>query len=202
MTKTGILGGTFDPVHDAHLAVATMAQSAAGLDHVVFMPAGTPPHKDHALAAAQARLDMVRLAIAGRAGFEASDFEINAGGVGYTADTLQAYGRAHPEERLHFIMGGDSLLYLDQWRYPERLMALACMVAVYRPGSSYAALEAKRDEILRRFGGEILLVECPGMDVSSTDIRAKAAAGLPLAGLVPPAVEQYIRENGLYREGA
>jgi nicotinate-nucleotide adenylyltransferase len=103
--------------------------------------------------------------------------------------------------RLFFIAGGDSLMYLEQWRDPDILLKLAAFVAVYRPGYPMEAMARKREELLARFGGEIILAECAGMDISSTDIRRRVAAGESISGLVPESVEAYIRAHGLYREG-
>lgn len=198
--KVGILGGTFDPVHNGHLMIAREARGAAGLGCVLFVPAGTPPHKPaRGIASPERRLAMVRLAIEGEAGFEASDLEVRSGGVGYTVDTLHRFRTQLPGARLHFIMGGDSLLALDQWRSPGELLQLASVVAVYRPGCPFEALERKRGELIGRFGGEIVLAACDGLDVSSTGIRQRLAAGMPISGLVPPAVEAYIQRHGLYR---
>ena len=203
MEKTGILGGTFDPVHNAHLMIAREAQAAAGLDSVLFMPAGIPPNKAGSpMAAPEHRLAMVRLAIRGKRGFAVSDREIKSPNVDYTADTLLALHEDKPGSRLYFIAGGDSLLYLDKWHKPAQLLSLAVFVAVYRPGSSLAELEHKRKEIMARFGGEILLVPCAGMDISSTEIRRRVAAGLDISSLVPKPVEAYIKLYGLYKESA
>lgn len=197
--RIGIYGGTFDPVHNAHLMVARLAREAAGLDCVVFMPSGTPPHKEvTGLTDAHHRLQMVRLAIDGMEGFEASDMEIVTPGVDYTVDTLRLMKAAHPAAKLYFIIGGDSLLYLDQWYDPQGLLELAVFAAVFRPDSSMEELERKRQEILARYGGEILLVECPGMDISSTAIRRMAASGEDISAFVPRSVERYIIENRLY----
>ncbi len=198
--KTGLLGGTFDPVHNAHLTIAARAYEAAGLDRVLLLPAAAPPHKRglHLTDGAH-RLAMARLAAEGFPWMDVCDWELNHPGRGYTVDTLKAL-RAAGEEQLSFIIGGDSLLMLDQWRDPAGLLAQAAFVAVTRPGCDEAALLAQRDKLLARFGGEIILVTGEGVDLSSTAIRARAAAGLPLSGLVPPAVAAYIEEHQLYRE--
>lgn len=200
--KIGIMGGTFDPVHCAHLMVASEAMKACGLNRVMLMPAGAPPHKEaRTLTPPEHRLNMARLAVADMPCFEVSDLEIRTPGTDYTVDTLSLLRCEYPDARLYFIIGGDSLMALDQWRSPEKLMKLASFAAVYRPGLDIGALERKRMEIICRFGGEITLVACRGMDVSSTEIRSRIAAGLGAGGLVPQAVEAYIIGRGLYREG-
>lgn len=200
--RIGIMGGTFDPVHSAHLMVASEAKRACALDRVLLMPAGAPPHKEaRTLTEAQHRLAMARLAIEGMEGFEVSDLEIRTPGIDYTVDTLRLLRLEYPDAKLYFIVGGDSLMALDQWRSPEKLLKLAAFAAVYRPGLELGALERKRRELVDRFGGEIALVACPGMDISSTEVRRRVAAAQDITDLVPPAVEAYIKAYGLYREG-
>jgi nicotinate-nucleotide adenylyltransferase len=196
--RIGILGGTFDPVHRAHLMIAAVARQAAALDRVVLMPAGQPPHKEsRTLSPAADRLAMARLAAA-EGGFEVSDLEIATPGVDYTVDTLRALRALNPADRLYFIIGGDSLMMLDQWYRPDELLALAAFIAVYRPGNSLAELQAQRDRLVARFGGEVLLAEYPGMDISSTALRERAARGEDLSPWTPVAVAEYIREHNLY----
>jgi nicotinate-nucleotide adenylyltransferase len=200
--RIGILGGTFDPVHNAHLAIARIARDAAGLGRVMLIPAGLPPNKAaRELTAAAHRLEMARLAAEGMQGFEVSDIEIRTPGPDYTVDTLREINAANPGARLYFIAGGDSLMYLDKWRDPGKLLELASFVAVYRPGFPVEDMERKQEELLARFGGEILLARCEGMDISSTEIRRRVAVGESIAGLVPGKVEAYIFSHGLYREG-
>ena len=197
--RIGILGGTFDPVHQAHLMIAAVAQKAAALHRVVLMPAGQPPHKEsRRLSSAEHRLAMARLA-AREAGLEVSALEIATPGVDYTVDTLRALHARYPRDRLFFIIGGDSLMMLDQWYQPEELLRLAAFVAVYRPGNSLAELQAQREKLMERYEGEILLVPCHGMDVSSTTVRQRAARGEDLTPWVPQAVADYIREHKLYQ---
>lgn len=201
--KIGILGGTFDPVHNAHLMIAAQAWAAAGLDRVILMPAGTPPHKEErSLTAAEHRLRMAQLAVERMDGYEVSDLEISTPGTDYTVDTLHMLKKQLPGAKLHFIFGGDSLMYLEQWREPEALLGLASFIAVYRPGWKLEELERMRQSLLKRFGGEIILVACAGEDISSTEVRSRVSAGGDISGLVPENVADYIRQHHLYREEA
>ena len=197
--KIGILGGTFDPIHLGHMLIAREAQRAAGLQRVIILPTGTPPHKEQrVLSCGGHRLAMARLA-AVEQGFEVSDLEICTPGVDYTVDTLKVFRAMYKEAKLYFIIGGDSLMYLDQWRSPGVLLRLAAFIAVYRPGNSLEELRVKREELLTRFGGKILLIACEGTGISSTELRAMAAAGQDISTFVPAGVADYIRENNLYR---
>ncbi len=194
----GLFGGSFDPVHNGHLAAARRAREAGGLDEVVFIPAAVSPFKaDRALAPDADRLAMLRLAVAGEPGFSVSDFEIAKAGVSYTVDTARHFAAVWPGTRLVFILGADSLATLGQWREAGALADLCDFIALARPGwrtdrvpGSDAGTEARlRVEIVADFA----------QDVSSTQIRRRLAAGLPVDELVPPAVAAYIRERELYR---
>ena len=197
--KTGLLGGTFDPVHNAHLYIAARAREAADLDRVLLLPAATPPHKraQHLTAAAH-RLQMAKLAASTEPWLGVSDWELKHPGQGYTVDTLRAL-RAQMPDKLYFIIGGDSLMMLDQWAEPEGLLECAAFIAVVRPGYDWAAMEKQRADLLGRFGGEILLAAGEGIDLSSTEIRRLSAQGAALGGLVPAAVADYIAQNRLYQ---
>ena len=134
--KLGILGGTFNPIHNGHLAMAEAARKAHGLDTVLFVPAPRPPHKDQDLAAVEDRLEMVRIAVPGHAGFEVSDIEVARPGISYTVDTLEALQSLHPDAELFFIIGEDSIPELPGWRHTQRILEVARVVAVNRPGSN------------------------------------------------------------------
>lgn len=199
--KLGILGGSFNPIHNGHLAMAEAARRAHGLDRVIFVPAGRPPHKRTDLAPAADRLEMVRLATRGREGVEASGMEIERPGMSYTVDTLEAFRALYPGTELYFIIGEDSVPELPGWREPARILDLARIVAVNRPGPT-AIFKAEsfpgvpRDVIDRL---EKDRVRMPPSPVESTRIREAVAHGDSIAGLVPDAVEAYIHRHGLYR---
>jgi nicotinate-nucleotide adenylyltransferase len=199
--RIGLLGGTFDPIHLGHLYAARQALSGAKLDVAVLMPAGTPPHKSAGeMAPAVHRLRMACLAAAGRPGIAVSDLEIGGDRPDYTADTLaKVQGLCGPGCTLHFIVGADALAEMSGWRDPERLFSLAEIVAVFRPGTVPLPETAAR-ALRERYGARVVLLEVPGMDVSSSEVRERIRAGLPVDGMLPREVAAYILENGLYRE--
>ncbi|HVR76522.1 MAG TPA: nicotinate-nucleotide adenylyltransferase [Planctomycetota bacterium] len=199
--KLGILGGSFTPIHNGHLAMADAVRRAHGLDRVIFVPAGRPPHKRADLAPPADRLEMVRLATKGREGVEASGIEIERPGTSYTVDTLEAFRALHPGAELYFIIGEDSVPELPGWREPARILELARIVAVNRPGPpttfrAEAFPGVPRDVIDRL---EKDRVHMPPSPVESTRIREAVARGETISGSVPGAVEAYIRRHGLYR---
>lgn len=200
--RIGLFGGSFDPVHFGHLLLAELCREHCQLDQIVFMPAATSPHKsDRAPADAKARVEMLRLAVGGHAAFTVSELEIARGGVSYTVETLESLTRESPDREWFFLMGGDSLADLPNWRKPERICELATPVIVARHGSPKPDVAALRkfvdDDRLRKV--EQCLVEMPRIELSSTEIRDRVAAGRSIRYHVPRAVEKYIDTNGLYR---
>lgn len=193
--STGLFGGSFNPPHVGHLAVAEACAEAAGLDRVLWMPAATPPHKqgDPALAPADVRLRMVEAAIAGNDRFEASDLEIARGEVSYTVDTLRQL-RDEGLDGLALIVGGDSLAGFLRWREPEAIAGLARLVVYRRPGDR-VDLGALPDWLAAR----VTVADGPALDVSSTELRARIAAGRTVRYLVPDAVRAVIAAERLYR---
>jgi len=212
--RVGVLGGTFDPIHLGHLAAARAAQAALALDQVRFVPSSVPPHRpDRPRASGYHRLQMTALAVAGGPGWRASDVEIERGGASYTFDTLTGLRRAEPTAQFFFITGADAFAEIASWRnYPD-VLDLAHFVVIARTGTSFTWLKSHLARLAPRMvelgespldvrlpvrGPSIFLINAATPDVSSTDIRRRAAAGEPLDGLVPDAVAQYIREHGLY----
>ncbi len=195
----GIMGGTFDPIHVGHLAVAEEAREALTLDRVLFVPAGQPPHKlPGSVSAALDRVAMVELAIEGNPAFELSRVEIERAGPSFTVDTVDALGRAHPEATLHLILSAETFAELPTWHQPERLFEAARMAVVPRQG--YPAPDPAW--LGRAFPGRedrVDYLEGPRLGLSSTALRARVAAGRSIRYLVPPAVEAYIVEHQLYR---
>ncbi len=193
----GLFGGSFNPPHVGHLAVAEACAEAAGLDRVLWMPAATPPHKqaDPTLAPAAGRLAMTRAAIAGNPRFEVSDLEIVRQGVSYTVDTLRQLRVEHPAADLALLVGGDSAVGFASWREPRAILALARLVVYARPGADPLAVPDWVRE-------QMQLVEGPLLEISSTALRARLAAGRTVRYLVPDAVREVIERRGLYRADA
>jgi nicotinate-nucleotide adenylyltransferase len=201
--RIGIFGGSFDPVHRGHLAVAEAARGAFRLDRIVFVPAATPPHKGaRELAPAADRLEMVRLALAGRKGFEISPVEVERGGISFTVDTVDEL-RAREGRPASFVLlvGSDSLLDLPSWKDVHRLLREVEIVAVHRRGAPRGAIERLRgvfseEEIARIERG---FLDIAPVDVSATEVRERVRAGRSIRDLVPEPVADYIERHGLYR---
>jgi nicotinate-nucleotide adenylyltransferase len=195
VNQMGVLGGTFNPPHRGHLELARHAKSELGLERVLLMPAHSAPHKgDEGDPGPERRLEMCRLAAAGAAGIEACGLEIERGGPSYTVDTLRAIHKSHPETELTFIVGADMALTLPRWREPEALVGLAKLAVAGRE-------DGRREDVLRELAplaAATTFLEMPPVEVSSSQVRERVHAGESIAGLVEPAVAEYIAEHGLY----
>jgi nicotinate-nucleotide adenylyltransferase len=194
--RLGVLGGTFDPFHNGHLAAAEAAMDCTRLDRVIFVPAAQPPHRPPAAAPARQRLEMCRLATADDARFAVSDVELNRGGPSFTVDTLVELRGLHPGDELFLILGWDAARLFPTWQRPDKVRALASIVVVGRPGSG-----APSDHDLKAAGlggeGVVLCLE-PTPDVSASEIRRAVAAGESIDSKVPAVVERYIADHRLY----
>lgn len=201
MGKIGILGGTFDPIHNGHLWLGEQAYEEYGLDEVWFMPSGHPPHKqDHPVTGGDKRWDMVRLAIADHPHFAYSDFELQRPGYTYTAQTLALLREAYPRHSFYFIIGADSLYQIEGWYHPEQVMARATLLVAGRAyKKEHRSLEQQIAYLNRRYEARILPLHCGEMDVSSADLRRMALEGKDISSFVPSAVADYIRSHGLYQ---
>ena len=193
-SRVGILGGTFDPPHLGHLAVARSVREALDLDEVLFVVANEPWQKVGArsISAAPDRLAMVRAALAGHRGLRASSLEIDRGGPSYTVDTLRELHRSDPDRALFLIVGADAAELLHTWARHEELPGLATLVIVDRPGCSPGA-DPK--------GWEVVHVPGPGFEVSSTMVRDALASGEPVDHLIADPVLTQIERRGLYGMG-
>lgn len=195
----GILGGTFDPIHYGHLVAAECSRHEFGLEKVIFIPSARPPHKElEGVLTADHRLRMVELAIKDNSGFAISTLEMERSGTSFTVDTIQYLVDHFPGVIFYFIMGMDSLLLMDTWHNYRKLAILCRFIIVTRPGYRLDRTEPRLAKLPEQFWDQAHLLEIPGMDISSTDIRERIAAGRPIGYLVPGTVEAYIREHGLY----
>ena len=199
--RIGVLGGTFDPPHIGHLWLASLAADALNLDRVLFMPAAQPPHKGGRIISRPTdRLLMTRLAINPNPTFELSGLEMERPGPSYTIDSVGELRRLYPDTELFLVMASDSLAQIDTWREPDRLLEEIEWAVGPRPG---AALP-DRSRLDDRFGeraARIHLLDGPALDVSSSDIRRRVAAGHTIRYLVPRDVEELIIDRELYRRG-
>ena len=199
--KVGIIGGTFDPIHLAHLIIAEEARSKLELDKVIFIPAGEPWMKSGKnITRVKNRVEMVNLAIESNPWFEISTIETEQPGPAYTVDTLeQLWKELGYETQMFLLMGWDSLMDMPRWKAPYRISKMAKLVAFPRQGTKrpdIADLEKSMPEITER----LTILEEPYMGISSTDIRTRVAEGKSIRYLIPDAVAAYINENKLYKK--
>jgi nicotinate-nucleotide adenylyltransferase len=201
LRRIGILGGTFDPVHNGHLYIANALRAALDLERVVWVPAGRPPHKTGQIVSSDRdRLAMLELALAGSATDQISTIDIERSGPSYTADTLEIFAERFTPARLFFLMGEDSLRDLPTWHDPERLLQAAELAVAARPG-----VDADLESVVRRVPtvqGRVHLIPTKEVAISSSDIRRWVGEHQSIQGLVPAAVEAYIRDHGLYMQQA
>ena len=187
--KTGIFGGAFNPVHNAHLLAADQVGKTLLLNKVLFMPDMIPPHVDHKEAIdAEDRVNMLQLAIEDNPLFGIEMAEIERGGISYTYDTMKYLKAKHPDTDYYFIIGGDMVDYLPKWHEIDKLVKLVNFVGVRRPG-------AQNDSQY-----PVIWVDVPGVDFSSTDIRSRIKTGRSIRYMVPDKVAEYIKEHQLYHE--
>jgi len=199
--RVGIFGGAFNPPHLGHLVCAQEAMTQLELDRVVFMPVGEAPHREiPGDPGAEARLEMVELAVADDERFETSRLELDREGPSYTADTLEQLAKESPEDELFLILGGDQAAALGAWHKPEKVLERATVAVFERVSWGRNAIGIK---IGRLPGAErVRYLDMPLMQVSSSAIRRRVSEDLPIRYLVPDRVEEYIRENNLYASGS
>ena len=195
----GVMGGTFDPVHLGHLAVAEEARARLNMAEILFVPAGQPWLKtDTYISPAEHRVNMLRLAIADKPYFKLSTMEIERAGASYAVDTAaELKGQLDAADELFFILGWDSLAELPQWREPQRLLEMCNLVVAPRPG--YSAPDLKKLEVaIPGLSQRALILDKPQIDISASEIRKRVAQGLSIHHLVPEPVNSYIKEHKLY----
>ena len=189
--RIGILGGVFDPVHFGHLSVAVLARESFGLDEVVFIPSGAPPHKSSVTASPDDRLSMLRLALSGVDGCTVWEGEIRRAGYSYTIDTLKELGSIYGVDRFYFIIGTDNLPEIHKWRSAAEVISKVILCVAKRPGHDIIRTEALAPADIREFLG-------PEWGASSTMLRDYMKSGCSCKFLIPDAVLGYIKEKGLY----
>ena len=198
MARVGLLGGTFNPPHVAHLVCAQEAHVQLGLDRVLLVPAGVPPHKEvETEPGVEHRIAMCEAAVAGDPRLGVSRADADRDGPAYTVDLLRALTAAAPADELTFVVGGDMAFSLPSWREPEAVLALARLAVAEREGVRRADI-AERLSTLAGAAERIDFFEMPRIDVSSSMLRRRAAAGAPLRYLTPDAVAAYVEREGLY----
>lgn len=197
MKKTGIFGGLFDPVHIGHLNMAQCALEQAELDSVIFVPNGNPPHKDGDCADFEHRLNMLLAATADNPRFAVSDYERTTGEFHYTVDTMRHFRAENPGDEFFFILGADSLDYVNTWMRADELIRENVFIAVNRNFRGGYSLEKNIAE-LESIGGRVTEVKMPMIDISSTLVRRAAAEGRDVRYLTGAAAAGYIKQNKLY----
>ncbi len=198
MPKIGILGGTFDPIHNGHIEMAKAAKLGLGLLEVLFITGGNPPHKkEKKVTDAHIRHEMVESAIKGIDGFRAIDYEIKKENYSYTAETLKFLKNENPEDEYFFIVGADSLDYIDKWYLPEEIFKIATLVAFSRNDFE---IKKKAKALEEKFGGKIIILDDKISDISSTGIRLLVDMDEDVSGLVPKSCVEYIKTHRLYRD--
>ena len=198
--KIGIMGGTFNPIHIGHLILAQTALEQFGLDKVLFMPSKNPPHKrNEYILDDEVRAAMVQLAIEDNPYFELSTFEMEREGITYTADTLEQLTTLHPDEEYFFIVGADSLFYIDKWKDPEIILDLCTLVAAVRDQRTRQEMEEQIAYLSNQYQATIELLDSPNIDISSSMIRERAKVGLSVDYYVSTRVADYMAKNSLYQ---
>lgn len=196
MSKIGILGGSFNPIHNGHIKIAEEVKKQLKLDDVLFIPTGNAPHKDNReFVSKEHRYNMVKIAVEGK--FSVSDIEIKTDRVCYTVDTMSVVKELYPDDKLYYIIGADSLVNFMKWREPLKLFEMLSIVVVDRDGTD---IDAVADEYKIKYGADITVCHMDRIDVSATQIRENFKLKGHSCGLVPKDVEEYIVKHKLYVE--
>lgn len=199
VNRLGIMGGTFDPIHYGHLVAAEMARSKFNLSKVLFIPSGTPPHKDRSdITAPGLRFEMIKHAIQDNSAFDISALELERLGPSYTVDTLRVLRDIWPEHELYFITGSDVLREIFSWREVEEILKMTEFIGAARPGFDASDFILKVQQEHPETQGRIHYLEVPALAISSTDIRARVKCGQPIRYLLPEPVRLFIQQHGLY----
>ena len=199
--RIGIMGGTFDPIHIGHLILAQSAYEQLGLDKVLFIPSGKPPHKPNRFGASDSnRVEMTRLAIAGNPAFELNLMEMDSETPTYTYLTVKQLCMENPDTEYYFILGEDSLIDFLTWKKPEELVKYCHIVCGVRPGLTDEEMDAIIEEKRMVTGGDYIRIDSPLLEISSCELRGRIKKGLPVKYYVPSEVAEYIQTNDVYKE--
>lgn len=200
--RYAIMGGSFDPIHFGHLAAAETVRQKLNCQKVIFIPLGNPPHKkNRVLSEAIHRYTMTVLATDSNPYFEVSNIEVNTEGYTYTLNTIMELSKYYGKEvELLFITGADAVLEIETWYKVEELFKLCSFVAVTRPGYDKSMLEQKLQYLQSKYNSKLHIIDVPGLNISSTDIRERIKTGTSIRYLVPENVAQYIFKHGLFKE--
>ncbi|OUP02220.1 nicotinate-nicotinamide nucleotide adenylyltransferase [Drancourtella sp. An210] len=202
--KTGIMGGTFNPIHNGHLMLAEHVMEEFGLDEIWFMPNGNPPHKrqESIGTSTSDRLEMVRIAIGDCPKFSIQPYEAEKKTVSYSYQTMEEFRKSYPDRDFYFIIGADSLFQMETWGHPDRLLSCCTVIAAKRDSKETDQDMKKQISYLEgKYHAQILLSRSPVFEVSSSEIREMIQRNHPIEGLVPEGVADYIRENHIYGDG-
>jgi len=190
MSKVGIFGGTFDPIHLGHLITAQSVKEIRNLDKIIFIPTYISPHKTDAKPSSpEDRLKMIKIAVDGIPFFDCSDIEVNKGGISYTVDTLRELKKYY--DKIELIIGYDNIFTFHTWREPDEIFKLADVIVLKRKSSHPPQFEDK-------YFRQAIFVQTRGIEISATDIRERVKIGMPINFLVPPKVMEYIYNHKLY----
>ena len=199
MSKLGLFGGTFNPIHKAHLYIAQEAQKRFGLDRILLVPSGYSWMKDpREIASREDRLRMAQLAAEDCEGFTVSAIETDQEGPTYSYETLQKLKEQYPKDDIYFIIGADQLFILEQWKKPEEIFRLATILVADRGGFDEREMEEKAAELTDRYGADIRIYHMESSELSSTGLRRKIRDGEDIREYVPEKVAEYIKKRGLY----
>lgn len=197
MEKIGVIGGTFNPIHLAHLYIAYEAKNQLNLDKIIFMPVGSPPHKRNSnVLGASLRYNMVKEAIQGYEGFTISDYEIRKQGYSYTFETLEYL--KNDDNKLYFITGADCLLDIEKWKCPERIFKVSDLVVFSRGGYKKEELLIQKDKIDKKYNTNINFLDIIDLEISSSIIRERIKDGKRVDFFLPESVLNFIIDNNLY----
>lgn len=200
--KIAIFGGTFNPIHNAHLLLAEQVKEEFNIDTIIFIPSGIPPHKDNVNKNENIhRYNMVKEAILKNDNFEISDLELNRKGYSYTIDTLNHIKRIYPNHKIYFIIGADNVNEINTWKEPDKLFSLCEFIVAMRPGYNKKDIIEEISKIREKYGAKIIICNSIEFAVSSTIIRDKVFNSKSIRYLVPAEVDRYIKRERLYVKG-